>query len=309
MSKPYEAGIFGVLCVVAATLGFASQGIVVKFLFHEKVAILTILLLRKAIFLPIYWLCCRKIIIAQNSELPFRQKALSFFAGMAGYYLAPLASLHALQWIEAGLERIILYCFPGIVILLQSLVHKKCPAWKHIFLFFIILIGIYFAIGGAHVHHITTADIHGALWTLLAAFSFAVYVVCNQGMVKHMATATFIFYALLGAFCAVTLHFLLTQPFSALDISLKAWGYIALFALLCTFVPVFFFSEGVKRIGSERASLVSMLTPFLTIIFAYLFLKETLTWPQIAGGVVIVIGVIALETRNLNIFLLRGAKK
>ena len=297
LSETYLAGIF---CVILATFGFASQGIVVKFLFLQHTSIMSILLLRKMLFLPLYWLFSRKLFLSEKNNISARHKTISFAAGIFGYYLAPFSSLHALQLIGAGIERIILYCFPALVILLQSLLNRKMPSIPYLIVFLIIQGGIYFVIGGTNREAISTNDLHGALWSLSGALCFSIYVVCNQKMVRYMSTTTFILYALCGAFVAVLCHFFLSEPFSSLQLSAQAWAYIAAFALLCTFVPVFMFSIAVKRIGSEKASIISMLSPFLTVIFAYLFLGETLTSHQILGGAAIILSILLLETRGFG---------
>ncbi|MEG0663077.1 MAG: DMT family transporter, partial [Anaerovoracaceae bacterium] len=73
---------------------------------------------------------------------------------------------------------------------------------------------------------------------------------------------------------------------------------IALSAVLTRLIPVFFMYEGIRRIGAEKASVMATLELPITLIIAFLFLGETLTWIQFVGVSVIVVatGVLQKET-------------
>lgn len=245
-------------------------------------------------FLPLY-MGFAKLTVPKERVLSLSTstKCYAFVAGMFGFYLAPFASLHALSHIGAGIERILLYCFPAIVILLQSIIDRRLPPISYIFVFLLMQYGIVLTVKSLHVF---SGGIEGALWALGGAFLFSVYVTFNHALVKRTGSTLFILYALYGATTAVTVHFLILEPFSVLQLSDKGMLYVAIFALLCTFIPGYLFSEGVKRIGSSRASLISMACPAITVVFAYVFLHEILQPKQLIGGLIVLAAIMFLES-------------
>ena len=82
------------------------------------------------------------------------------------------------------------------------------------------------------------------------------------------------------------------------EITTLAWlalGYSMLLALVLTNVLWF---TAIGRVGAARSSLYMNLQPFLGAIFAVLVLSETMSAVQIAGGVVIGLGIlVARQTR------------
>jgi drug/metabolite transporter (DMT)-like permease len=63
-------------------------------------------------------------------------------------------------------------------------------------------------------------------------------------------------------------------------------------AILATVIPSFLISEGIRRIGSDNASIISSVGPVSTIILAYIFLNERVNWIQIMGTVLVLAGVL-----------------
>ena len=67
-----------------------------------------------------------------------------------------------------------------------------------------------------------------------------------------------------------------------------AWGYSTIFPVLVTNLLYF---RALRTIGASRATLYMYLQPFLAVVFAALLISEQVTALQVAGGIVIVVGV------------------
>jgi drug/metabolite transporter (DMT)-like permease len=80
---------------------------------------------------------------------------------------------------------------------------------------------------------------------------------------------------------------------SAATVSALGSHFWALFmlGLFCTAVPILAFMRLITRAGPTKASMTSYLAPATAVMLAMLILGETLSWSQIAGGAVILIGV------------------
>ncbi|MBX6396467.1 MAG: DMT family transporter [Alicyclobacillaceae bacterium] len=90
------------------------------------------------------------------------------------------------------------------------------------------------------------------------------------------------------------------RPLRVWGLSAKAYGLIFLLAFVSTFLSFVMMLEGMKRVGAERASIVSMLGPVLTILLGTWVLGERLEPVQWAGCAVVLAAVTASEMRKIR---------
>lgn len=72
--------------------------------------------------------------------------------------------------------------------------------------------------------------------------------------------------------------------------SSKAWGAVALLALLCTSVAYILFFRLMKRVGPTNTIAVTFLIPVFALIWGFVFLHETLTASMALGCLVVLLG-------------------
>ncbi len=104
--------------------------------------------------------------------------------------------------------------------------------------------------------------------------------------------------AMLVSTAATLVHFLASQPLSALVQPLPIYGYGLAMAVLSTIIPVFAQSAAIRRIGSGRAALIGTIGPLLTIVFGWWLLGETISVWQLAGMALVVAGVVLVSRRG-----------
>jgi drug/metabolite transporter (DMT)-like permease len=68
-----------------------------------------------------------------------------------------------------------------------------------------------------------------------------------------------------------------------------------LMAVIATVLPTMLMNLGIHQLGSRKASLISAIGPVSTVVLAYVFLGEQLSWVQGAGTVLVMTGVIAVS--------------
>ena len=76
-----------------------------------------------------------------------------------------------------------------------------------------------------------------------------------------------------------------------LKISAWAWFGVLYVGLMGNCLAYFLYVYGVKNIGALRTVLYQYLTPVAAILFALLFLKESITGPQLLGAGVVFAGI------------------
>jgi drug/metabolite transporter (DMT)-like permease len=122
--------------------------------------------------------------------------------------------------------------------------------------------------------------------------SYAVYLVGSGELVRRVGTLRLTAYASCIASLCCMLHFGLTRPLELLaGLPGPVWGLSFLNATLCTVLPVFAVMAGISRLGASIASQVGMVGPVSTIVLADLLLDERMGPIQIAGTVLVLVGV------------------
>src|SRR5690606_33144230 len=167
----------GRLFAVMSATGFSLKAIFVKLAYAAgPVDALTLLALRMGLALPLFawllWLSRGE----QGEAVGAGDVARILLLGLLGYYLSSLFDFYGLEHISAGLERLILFTYPTLVLLLQALVLRERPGLRTL-----LAMGICYAgLGIAFVHDVGVAQagsdvMAGAAWVFASAVTYALY--------------------------------------------------------------------------------------------------------------------------------------
>ncbi|MBM3585746.1 MAG: DMT family transporter [Alphaproteobacteria bacterium] len=296
MAEPARAGATsGVALVLGAAIAFSFKGILAKLLYAEGVSVPTLLALRFAVGLPLVWLIARRTAPSRRPPTGAELAAVAI-GGVLGFGLAPITDFIALALIDVSIERVILFSFPAFVLLFDSVRRRALPGARQWLALGLTQAGVVLTMGGFDLAKVM-ANLEGSLWAIASAAFYAVYLMVNQAHGRTLGAARFTALGMTAGTATVAVYFLALKPIAALNVSLVAWAYVVAIAVFCTVVPMIMFTEGIKRIGAARASLVATIGPPWTVALAALVLGETFTVQQAAGGALVILGVLALEGR------------
>jgi len=106
---------------------FSTKAIIVKSAFAKtEIDALTLLTLRMVFSLPFYLIAAFVISRKEgNVRLTPKQWVTVILLGLFGYYLSSLFDFVGLQYISAGLERLILFLYPTFVVFINIGVFKQ----------------------------------------------------------------------------------------------------------------------------------------------------------------------------------------
>jgi drug/metabolite transporter (DMT)-like permease len=230
---------------------------------------------------------------ADNIKFTASQWFYVAIIGCLGYYVSSLLDFIGLQYVSAGIERLILFIYPTMVLLLSSLifgVKVKPYQWLAVIITYV---GLLLAFYGETRFEGTYSNnfYFGAALIFGCAITYAIYLIGSGKIIPMVGAAKFNSYAMSFACLAVLLHYFFTSDQSLFDFQPLVYLYTLSMALLSTVIPSYLISEGIKRVGSENASIVGSVGPVSTIIQANIFLYEPIFVLQIAGTVLILIGV------------------
>ncbi|MBS1129475.1 MAG: Protein of unknown function transrane [Proteobacteria bacterium] len=279
-----------------AALGFSLKAIFVKLAYPYGVDAITLLALRMGFALPVFlWvgLAGQKA----GASLSRRDWGQLVMLGCLGYYGASILDFWGLEYISAGLERLILFTYPTLTILIGVLFQGKPFTRRE----GIAVALCYTGIGFAFIHDLGLGEprnvlIGGAL-VFGSSVSYALYLSGSAPMIARLGAMRFSALAMLVSSAVTLLHFMATQPFSAFIQPMPVYGWGLAMAIFATIVPVFAQSAAIRRIGAGRASLFGMVGPMLTIGFGWWLLGEHISPEQTTGATFVVIGILIVSRR------------
>lgn len=297
--KTWSSERVGIALAILAAFGFSFKAIFVKLAYAAApVDAITLLTLRMTFALPIAlwvgWSMSRSA-----PSLTRKDWGLLVLLGLLGYYGASILDFMGLQYISAALERLILFTYPTMTVLIGVLVLGKRLEKRQIGA----LLLSYAGIGLAFAHDLVVAGdmntvLLGAAFVFGSALSYAMYSAGIEVAIHRLGAIRFASLAMVVSTVATQLHFVVVQPLSALAQPAPVLVYAAAMAIFSTVLPVFWQSAAVHRIGAARAVLIGTLGPMLTIFFGWLLLSEPVSVQQLLGAGLVLAGVLLVSRRN-----------
>ena len=297
--KHWSTEKIGIALAVLAAFGFSLKAIFVKLAYAvAPVEAVTLLSLRMMFSLPVFlWIG----LAASRSAPPLTRRDWGGLValGLLGYYASSMLDFLGLQYISAGLERLILFTYPTLTVLIGVLFMGKALERRQVGA----LVLSYGGIGLAFAHDLSIAgDVRtvliGAGFVFGSALTYALYSAGAEPAIRRLGSARFAALAMLVSTAATQVHFFVTEPLSALLQPMPVYAYGAAMALFSTVLPILSQSAAIRRIGSARAVLIGTLGPVLTIFFGWWLLAEPVSMAQLAGALLVLAGVLLVSRKS-----------
>lgn len=117
--------LLGVIFALLAAVGFSAKAILVKLAYLDHVDAVTLLALRMVFSVP-FFIGVAVWVRRQHIEpLSTHDRLLVLGLGLVGYYCSSFLDFLGLQYISAGLERLILFLYPTMTVILSALFYKR----------------------------------------------------------------------------------------------------------------------------------------------------------------------------------------
>ncbi|MBI3898326.1 MAG: DMT family transporter [Gammaproteobacteria bacterium] len=291
----------GVALAAFAAVGFSAKGILAKLIYAHDPAIdaITVISLRMLFSLPLF------VVIAWYVGRGQRAMTLTggewirvIVLGMLGYYVASFLDFWGLRYLSASLERLVLYLYPTMVVLLSALLERRPIRGADVGALVLSYAGIGVAVGG----EVTLASRHlllGTALVLASAATFAVFMVRSGRLIVRLGSLRYTAYAMIAACGATLAHFAVAHDVAVLmHVDAYVYGVLATMALFSTVLPVFFMTAGIRRLGAARTSIVGAVGPIAALVFAHWLLDEALTLLQLIGAVLVLSGVVVSSMKR-----------
>lgn len=295
----------GFWLAVGAACGFSAKAIFVKLAYLvptglpgvSHVDAVTLLALRMLFAAPAFAIAALRS--KSTGSLSGRQWLALIGVGLAGYYGASILDFWGLMYISAGLERLILFTYPSLTLLLGVAFFGKRPGRREI----MALALTYLGVAAAFAHDLSLAADGRMVWLgagliFASSLSYAIYLVGGGELIARIGSGRFTALAMAVATAATLLHYLAVRPWG--EVLHQPWPIYALaagMALVSTVIPVFMQSAAIRQIGAGRASMIGMLGPVATLAMSWLLLDEAMGVGQLFGAALVISGVWLVSRR------------
>ncbi|MFM2268986.1 MAG: hypothetical protein RL757_2427 [Bacteroidota bacterium] len=291
----------GVLILMISSICFSTKAILIKLMYLHHVDTISVITLRMFFSLPFY------VIILfflnrqerKNNAPPVAKSDILKIGllGILSYYVSSMLDFWGLKYISAGVERLILFTYPTIVIILSAIFFKKKITTPQ----YLALLLTYFGVAITFLAERGLGEqknfAFGAMLIACCAFTYAFFVLFTSEVAKRVGSLQFTCYAMIGATIPTLIQSIWYNGMDIFNFSSEIYGLTVWLVLVATLIPTFFLVEGIRVVGAANSSIIGFVGPVSTIFLANIFLSERITVWQLVGTALVLLGI-SLVTRK-----------
>jgi drug/metabolite transporter (DMT)-like permease len=298
----------GELYLVIGAIFFSLNGVIVTLVLDH----MTTFRLAQVRALGTFFLLFLITFIQDRNSLKAERREIPtlIFYGVFGYAMVQLGYFIGIsRGVPLSLVLIIEFTAPIWIVLWIKFVRKSVVAkdmWVAIALSLLGLIMV------AKVWQGFSFDLIGTFGALGAALALAVYFLMSQSQgTKRSAQAMVVWgMGVAGLFWSLVLPIwnFPTEIFTTeinlqgrfSDFSAPGWLLIAYIIVFGTMVPYLFVVGGIRRLSASTSSVIGMLEPVFAGVFAWIWLSQSWSAIQLAGGAIVLIGIYIADRAKNN---------
>ncbi len=300
----------GIALVVVSAIAFGSGGLFARPVYDTGVDWLTLMAWRFGIAGALAWAVLLARPRARRALGAIPRRTLLVSIGLGAWYVTNTASYYAgITTVPLGLAALIVYIYPPVVAVLALRLGRPLEGRRAWSALGVAVLGVALAVGG--IDAATAPPTEGLILILASPLFYATWIILaarhsgeRKDRTGHEAddgASTSVIGAVMLTSTAAVYWFVnlgIGHPVLPADVPSAAWPGIVAVALIAGFVPVQAFYAGAQRVGAAQASLISTVEPLWTIVAAALLFGEHLQPVQLAGGALILLGVLLSQTRG-----------
>jgi drug/metabolite transporter (DMT)-like permease len=236
------------------------------------------------------------ITLYMERTLRVERRHLPVLALAAGtLWLNQLSFVFALDVTTASTIGLVLGAIPIFAALLGLALGTERPTRRFWVAALVSAVGVALVAAGSGGE--TSNSLAGILLGLSTAATWAAYSVVVAPLMRTYSPSRMSAIVIPGAWAAIALSGLAQTSEQDWDLGSEIW-LLMVFATIGPLVltNVLWF-RSIHRIGANKATLAANLQPFVAAVLAVILLSEPLSWLQIAGGVLIALGILVVRRR------------
>lgn len=233
--------------------------------------------------------------VARRPLLPAPgERVRVFLFGAIGYAVESTFFYSGLARGTAAAVTLLFYSYPAVVTIVDLLITRTRPQRAVVVALVLSASGAGVIAAGSGSVDITTA---GIICALLAAASFAAYLIAGDRLLHKTDSATIAAWTALGASAS-----LLTFATVAgqVQVPTDRWWHFLVYGAATASAFAFMFAA-LRRIGPQRTSVLLTLEAVFAILLAAIFLDEALGAVQALGGACVLAGAVIISLSPLRV--------
>jgi drug/metabolite transporter (DMT)-like permease len=289
-----------VLLAVTGIIFFSAKSVFVKKAYQYPIDTISLLFIRLMISFPVYFVI--GLISSMNAKgqgFPKnRQLVQVLFLGFTGYYLASYFDFAGLHYVTASLERILLFAYPSMVVVITAICYRKRIPAKQLVAILITYFGIFLAFfQNISLSHEVNA-LKGGVLIMACAFTYACYLVGSNRLIPVMGSVRFTSFAMMAATLIVAIHYMLSPHPSVFSYPRQVYWIGIGLSVISTLLPSFMISEAIRRLGASDVAIIGSISPFSTILLAAIMLGERISAFEALGALIVISGVLLVNSNQ-----------
>ena len=296
----------GYLIALIATILWSFTGVIISYLSQTFLLPSLVLAFWRDLFLSLALLLF--FFLFQRARLSLPREAFGFMV-LFGFVVSVFNSAwtFSVQFNGAAVATVFAFSSPAFTAILSHWILKEKITPVKLTSIALSILGIVF-ISNAFDASAWQANAIGVFFGLATGFAFACYnlmgkTASNRGidswttLLYSFGIATIFLFFFNVASDVIFAKPILGDMFWLKD-SLVGWGILILLGIGPTLGGFGLYTLSLNYLPATVSNLIATLEPILTAIWAFLFLGERLTGPQIFGGLLVFAGVILLRLRG-----------
>ncbi|HEX2935851.1 MAG TPA: DMT family transporter [Bacteroidales bacterium] len=286
------AGVIGLSGVVL----FSAKSVFAKMAYEYKVDPISVLYLRMVFSFPLV------LLVGFYYERKTKRTAVHWpdilkvvTISVLGYYVSAVFNFIGLSYIQASIERIVLFIYPTMVIFLSAIFLKKPFTIKQLVAISISYFGLVIAFADKLFLHTEAGFWFGVMLILCSALTYAIFLTISDGLITRVGSIRFSTTATLTMCICMIIHALLAGKWEVTGYANNVYLYCILMAVLSTVVPVYMFNYSMSKLGASNVAIISCLGPICTLMLSAALLHESVNIWQIIGTTVVIGGILIIQ--------------
>ncbi|MCC6458837.1 MAG: DMT family transporter [Saprospiraceae bacterium] len=291
--------LLGILLLVVANICFSAKAVLVKLLYREGLDVPSVIALRMLLSFPFY--AGMAVFLHQRSanvRLSGREVLAVSALGILSYYVSSMLDFMGLQYVTASVERLVLFTYPTMVLLLSSLFFHKKISSTQVLALVLTYTGVVLAFAAELKLGAQRNIWLGGMFVFGCAATYSIYIVFTGELVHKIGSAKFTCYAVMAATVPALLQSALHNRLDVFQYTWPVYHLSIWLAVVATVVPTFLIVEGIRLVGANNSSVIGFVGPVATIFLGYWFLGEPVTSLQLLGTSVVLAGVFLLSWKG-----------
>lgn len=179
------------------------------------------------------------------------------------------------------------YLWPMMTVVFACIILKEKMTLRKILAFVLSFVGVIIVTANGNLLNIDNNTLIGALFCILAAISYGLFSVLNKYKGYDKYASMMLYY--LTTFIICIIYLLITR--TTIDIGIGQAGGLLWSGIATSAIAFTTWALALQKGDTAKISNLAYITPFLSLVWTYFFLKENISIYSVLGLVVIVLGI------------------